>query len=211
MIDLYTWTTPNGRKASIMLEEVGLPYRVHPINLGKNEQMEAAFLAVSPNNKIPAIIDHDAPGGPLSVFESGAILTYLADKTGKLLAPSGAARWKALEWTFWQVGGPGPMLGQLNYFAARAPEKTPAAIARFTEEGRRLLGVMEHRLAAEPYLAGADYSIADVATYSWTLAASTLIRNGAPDLWGDFPAIERWLAELGARPAVQRGMAVPVV
>ena len=125
MIDLYTWTTPNGRKASIMLEEIGLPYRVNPVNIAKDEQFDPHFLAISPNNKIPAIVDHDAPGGPQKVFESGAILVYLAEKTGKLLAPSGPERWAALEWTFWQVGGLGPMAGQYNYFAVRAEASGP--------------------------------------------------------------------------------------
>ena len=158
MITLYTWSTPNGRKISILLEELGLPYEVRPVNIGKDEQFDPAFLAIAPNNKIPAIVDHDAEGGPLSLFESGAILTYLADKTGRFLAPSGPARWRTLEWLFWQVGGLGPMLGQLGYFAGRAPEKLPLAIGRFSDEARRLLGVMETRLAASSYLGGADYT-----------------------------------------------------
>ena len=139
MIELYTWTTPNGRKASIMLEEIGLPYTVRPINLGKNEQFDPAFLKISPNNKIPAIVDEDAPGGPLAVFESGAILIYLAEKTGRLLAKEGAERYKALEWLNWQMGGIGPMFGQLGFFAVRSTDKAPLAITRFTEEGQRLL------------------------------------------------------------------------
>ena len=211
MIDLYTWTTPNGRKASIMLEEVGLPYAVKAINIGKDEQFSPEFLAVSPNNKIPAIVDHDAPGGPLAIFESGAILVYLAEKTGQLLAASGPARYKALEWTFWQMGGLGPMLGQLAYFAVRAKEKSPDAIDRFTTESARLFKVMEGRLRDHPYLAGEAYSIADIACYGWTFAASNLLRQAAPAAWGDNPSIERWLADLGAREAVKRGMAVPKV
>ncbi len=138
MIELYTWTTPNGRKASIMLEEIGLPYTVRPINLGKNEQFDPAFLKISPNNKIPAIVDEEAPGGPLAVFESGAILIYLAEKTGRLLAKQGAERYKALEWLNWQMGGIGPMFGQLGFFAVRSTDKAPLAITRFTEEGQRL-------------------------------------------------------------------------
>jgi GST-like protein len=211
MITLYTWTTPNGRKASIMLEEVGLEYEVKPINIGKDEQFSPEFLAVGPNNKIPAIVDHDAPGGPLSVFESGAILVYLAEKTGKLLPASGAARYKALEWTFWQMGGLGPMLGQLGFFVMRSKDKPPEAIERFTTEAARLFAVMEKRLKEVPYLAGDDYSIADIACYSWTLAASTMLKQGAPGAWGDNPSIERWLKTLGERPAVVRGSAIPKV
>jgi GSH-dependent disulfide-bond oxidoreductase len=211
MITLYTWTTPNGRKASIALEEMGLDYEVKPINIGKDEQFSPEFLKVGPNNKIPAIVDHDAPGGPLSVFESGAILVYLAEKSGKLLAPSGPARYAALEWTFWQMGGLGPMLGQLGFFLMRSKEKSPEAIERFTTETHRLFSVMEARLKDNTYLAGADYSIADIACYAWTFAASTLLRQGAPGAWGDFPSIERWLAAVGDRPAVKRGMAIPQV
>jgi len=211
MIDLYTWTTPNGRKASIMLEEIGLPYTVKAVNIGKDEQFSPEFLAVAPNNKIPAIVDHDATGGPLAVFESGAILVYLAEKTGKLLPASGPGRYKALEWTFWQMGGLGPMLGQLAYFAVRATEKSPDAIDRFTKESARLFGVMEGRLSAEPYLAGEDYSIADIACYGWTFAASAMLSKAAPAAWGDNPSIERWLKTVGEREAVKRGMAIPQV
>ena len=211
MITLYTWTTPNGRKASIALEELGLTYEVRPVNIGKNEQFSPEFLRVSPNNKIPAIVDQDAEGGPLAVFESGAILTYLAEKTGKLLAPSGPARFKALEWLYWQVGGLGPMLGQLGYFAVRATEKSPPAIGRFTEEADRLLGVMDKRLAEAEYLAGADYSIADIATYPWTLAATTFLGEVLADSLKTKPAVHRWLKTVGDRPAVKRGMEIPKV
>lgn len=211
MITLYTWTTPNGRKASIMLEELGLPYEVKAVNIGKDEQFAPEFLAVAPNNKIPAIVDHDAEGGPLAIFESGAILVYLAEKTGQLLAPKGAARYKALEWTFWQMGGLGPMLGQLGFFVMRSKDKPPEAIERFTTESARLFGVMDKRLSETPYLAGDDYSIADIACYAWTLGAFTMLRQAAPAAWGERPAIERWLKTVGERPAVQRGMAVPVV
>lgn len=209
MITLYTWTTPNGRKISIALEELGLPYEVAPVNIGKDEQFAPAFLAVSPNNKIPAIVDHDAEGGPLSVFESGAILTYLAEKTGRLLAPSGPARYKALEWLHWQMGGLGPMLGQLGFFAVRSTEKAPLAIKRFTEESDRLLGVMDRRLAASPYLAGDDYSIADIAAYPWTLAATTFLKDALAESLPGKTNVAAWLGRVGARPAVERGMAVP--
>ncbi|WP_395445133.1 glutathione S-transferase family protein [Caulobacter sp. UC70_42] len=211
MIDLYTWTTPNGRKASIMLEEVGLLYRVHPVNIGKDEQFDPKFLAISPNNKIPAIVDHDASGGPQTVFESGAILVYLAEKTGKLLAPSGPERWAALEWTFWQVGGLGPMAGQYNYFALRADEKIPAAINRFGDEVTRLLGVMDRRLNDHPWLAGEHFSIADIASYAWTKAILAALAKAEPDREPGVPAVEAWLQAVGDRPAVQRGMAVPQV
>jgi len=211
MIDLYTWTTPNGRKASIMLEEVGLPYRVHPVNIGKDEQFDPRFLAISPNNKIPAIVDHDASGGPQTVFESGAILVYLAEKTGKLLAPSGPERWAALEWSFWQVGGLGPMSGQYKYFALRAEEKLPAAINRFGEEVTRLLGVMDRRLNDHPWLAGEHFSIADIASYAWTKAILAAFAEAEPDREPGVPAVEAWVQAVGDRPAVQRGMAVPQV
>ena len=209
MIDLYTWTTPNGRKASIMLEEIGASYAVHPVNLGKNEQFDPKYLAISPNNKIPAIVDRDAPGGPLSLFESGAILTYLADKSGKLLAREGAGRYKALEWLNWQMGGLGPMLAQLGFFAVRSPEKAPLAIKRFTEEAERLIGVAEKRLSEAAYLAGDDYTIADVAAYPWMFAATTFLSPVLAPCLATKPAIARWLGAVGARPAVQRGMAIP--
>jgi GST-like protein len=211
MITLYTWTTPNGRKISIALEEMRLEYEVRPVDITAKQQFQPAFLAVSPNNKIPAIVDHDAPAGPLSVFESGAILVYLAEKSGKFLPSSGSARAKVLAWLFWQVGGIGPMLGQLNYFAMRAPERLPLAIDRFRDEALRLLGVMETRLAAVPYLGGGDYSIADMATYTWVSAALGVVRRAAGEAMPALPSVDRWIAELAARPAVQRGMAVPEV
>ncbi|MGD0564483.1 MAG: glutathione S-transferase N-terminal domain-containing protein [Roseiarcus sp.] len=209
MIDLYTWGTPNGRKASIMLEELGLAYAVHPVNIGRDEQFDPKFLAISPNNKIPAIVDSDGPGGPLSLFESGAILTYLAEKTGRFLAPNGAARYKALEWLYWQVGGLGPMFGQLGFFAVRSTEKAPLAIERFTDEAERLLGVMELRLSEAAYLAGDDYSIADIASYPWALAATTYLAPALGEVVKEKPEFQRWLKNVGARPAVQRGMAIP--
>lgn len=211
MLNLYTWTTPNGRKPLILLEELGAPYVAHAVNIGKNEQFTPQFLAISPNNKIPALVDDAAPGGALTIMESGAILTYLAEKSGRFLAPSGPERYRALEWLHWQIGSLGPMLGQLGYFAKRADEKTPAAIARFTEEGERLLGVIERQLAQSPYLAGNAYSIADIAAYPWMLAATTFLKEPLAQGLADKPAIQRWLQELGARPAVQRGMQVPQV
>ena len=209
MITLYTWTTPNGRKVPIMLEELGWQYEVRTVNLGKDEQHAPDFLKISPNNKIPAIVDHDAEGGPLSIFESGAILTYLAEKSGRLLAPAGPDRYTALAWLQWQIGSLGPMLGQLGYFAKRAEEQTPAAIARFTEECERLLGVMERRLAESAYLGGNAYSIADIAAYPWTVAATTFLQEPLARGLADKEAIRRWLQVVGERPAVQRGMQVP--
>jgi GSH-dependent disulfide-bond oxidoreductase len=209
MIQLYTWGTPNGRKVSIALEELGLPYTVHPVNIGKDEQFAPDFLRVAPNNKIPAIVDEDAPGGPLALFESGAILTYLAEKTGRLLAPSGPERYAALQWLHWQMGGLGPMLGQLGFFAVRSKEKAPLAIERFTTESARLLGVMETRLREAPYLGGDDYTIADIACYAWTLAATTFLKDALGEKLDGKEAIFAWLDKVGARPAVQRGMAVP--
>ncbi|MDO8287917.1 MAG: glutathione S-transferase N-terminal domain-containing protein [Parvibaculum sp.] len=209
MIDLYTWTTPNGRKASIMLEECGLPYTVHPVNIGKDEQFAPAFLKISPNNRIPAIVDHDAEDGPLSVFESGAILIYLAEKTGKFLAPKGAQRAKALEWLMWQMGGVGPMLGQLSHFM-NAPEKIPYAINRYQNEAARLMGILDKRLGEAAYLGG-DYSIADIITYPWIAPAFELIAKAKPDVVGEGANVRRWLKAVGERPAVVRGMAIPKV
>jgi GST-like protein len=211
MITLHTWTTPNGRKISILLEELGVPYEVRAVDIGKNEQFSPEFLKVSPNNKIPAIVDDEAEGGALSIFESGAILQYLADKHGRFLAPSGAARWKTLEWLNWQIGGLGPMLGQLGFFAVRSKEKAPLAISRFTEEADRLLGVMDRQLAQHTYLAGEDYTIADIACYAWTLGTTTMMKDVLAESHASKPNIRRWLDAVGARPAVQRGMAVPQV
>jgi GSH-dependent disulfide-bond oxidoreductase len=210
MITLYTWTTPNGRKISIALEEMGLEYEVKPVNIGKAEQDAADFRAISPNGKIPAIVDHDAPGGPITLFESGAILIHLAERTGKFLPASGKPRAATLEWLFWQVAGVGPMFGQLGYFAMRAPEKIPPAIDRFRDETLRLLGVMDKRLQAAPYLGG-EYSIADMATYPWIKAASTLMQPLLGEEFAKFTAVERWLKDVGNRPAVLAGMAVPNV
>ncbi|HEU4969900.1 glutathione S-transferase N-terminal domain-containing protein [Sphingomonas sp.] len=207
MITLYTWKTPNGRKPAIMLEELGWDYRVKGIDIGKDEQFAPDFLKVSPNNKIPAIVDDESEGGPLSIFESGAILTYLAERSGRFLAPSGHARFKALEWLYWQVGGLGPMLGQLGYFANRAPEQLPLAIDRFKDECGRLIRVMNGRLADADYLAG-DYSIADIACYPWMIAATTMLKVPLAGALEHAPAVQSWLDRVGERPAVQRGMAV---
>lgn len=206
MIDLYTFPTPNGRKISIMLEELGLPYKVHTVDITKNEQFAPEFLKISPNNKIPAIVDHEGPGGqPISVFESGAILIYLAQKTRSALLPADPRGFtRVMEWLFFQMASVGPMFGQMNHFVTFAKEKIPYAIERYTTESKRILGVMEKQLSAHPYLAGADYSIADIATYAWTLAADRVLGG-----LGDFPNVQRWLEVLGNRPAVERGMRVP--
>lgn len=211
MIQFYTYTTPNGRKISIMLEELGIPYQVNVVNISNGEQFEPKFLKVSPNNKIPAIVDEAANG--LTVFESGAILTYLAEKYGQFLPASGEARYKTLEWLHWQIGGVGPMFGQLGYFTVYAKEKIPQAIARYTSEAERLLTVMDRRLTDNAYLAGEAYSIADMAAYPWLVNAQEGAFLGASlgAVLAEKPAVLRWLDEVGARPAVQRGMVVPVL
>lgn len=211
MIQFYTYTTPNGRKISIMLEELGIPYQVNVVNISNGEQFEADFLKVSPNNKIPAIVDQGANG--LAVFESGAILTYLAETYGQFLPASGEARYKTLEWLHWQIGGVGPMFGQLGYFTVYAKEKIPQAIARYTSEAERLLTVMDRRLTDNAYLAGEAYSIADMAAYPWLVNAQEGAFLGASlgAVLAEKPAVLRWLDEVGARPAVQRGMVVPVL
>ncbi len=203
MIDLYYWTTPNGHKITIFLEETGLPYKITPINIGKGEQFKPDFLAVSPNNRIPAIVDH-APadkGKPISIFESGAILLYLADKTGKLIAKDLRGRNDTTQWLFWQMGNLGPMAGQVNHFAHYAVEKLPYAIERYTKEVNRLFGVMNKRLADREYLAGA-YSIADIACYPWVVPWERQGQNIA-----DFPHLKRWLESIAARDAVKRAYA----
>jgi GST-like protein len=204
MIDLYTWTTPNGRKVSIMLEELALPYRVHAINIGKDDQFKPDYLKINPNGKIPSIVDPDGPDGkPIAMMESGAILVYLADKTGKLLAKSGRPRYDALQWLMFQMGGVGPMFGQTHHFLRAAKEQVPYAIERYSKETRRLYGVLDGHLEDHAYLAD-DYSIADIATYPWV----------ARHEWhkvelGDFPAVKRWYDAISARPAVKKGMDVP--
>lgn len=204
MIDLYTWKTPNGRKASIMLEEIQLPYTVHPVNINNNEQFTPEFLKISPNNKIPAIVDQDGPDKkPLSIFESGAILIYLAEKAGKLLPTSGKNRAATLEWLFWQIGGVGPMFGQLNHFMNAAPESISYAIERYSSEVKRLLKVMNTRLNDAEYLAE-EYSIADIAIFPWI----TLLKRYSLSL-DDYQNIKRWHDAIAARPAVQKGMLIP--
>ncbi len=211
MITLYTWTTPNGRKPAIMLEELGVPYQISTVDIGKDEQFAPSFLAVSPNNKIPAIVDEDAEGGPLAIFESGAILTYLAEKHGRFLHASGPTRYKTLEWLHWQIAGLGPMLGQLGFFGVRSKDKSPLAIDRFVEESDRLLSVMDKQLAGNTYLAGDEYTIADIACYPWTIAATITLKDVLAESLATKPAVHRWLKTVGERPAVQRGMAVPKV
>jgi GST-like protein len=204
MIDLYTWSTPNGRKVSIMLEECGLPYKVHPINIGKGEQFTPEFLAINPNNRIPAIVDADGPGGPLRLFESGAILIYLAEKMGRLLPQDARARIITIQWLMFQMGNVGPMFGQAHHFIRNAKEQVPYGIKRYTDETRRLYGVMQKRLSEAEYLAGTEYTIADIATYPWVARHEW----HKVDL-NDFPAVKRWYDRIAARPAVVKGMAVP--
>ncbi len=209
MLVLHTWPTPNGKKVPILLEELGLAYELHFVDISKDEQFEPSFLAISPNNKIPALIDRGAEGGPLSIFESGAILEYLADRHGgAFLAASGHARWKTMEWLYWQVGSLGPMLGQLGFFGVRSKEKAPLAIDRFAQEATRLLGVLDRRLGEARYLAGDDYTIADIACYPWMVGATTIMKDVLAEALADKEAITRWMADLAARPAVQRGMAI---
>jgi GST-like protein len=204
-IDLYFWPTPNGYKASIMLEETGLPYTVRPVNIGKGDQFKPDFLKISPNNRMPAIVDREGPGGqPISVFESGAILQYLGRKTGQFYPKDERARVAVEEWLFWQVGGLGPMAGQVHHFRNYAPEKIPYAINRYVNEANRLYGVMEKRLADRDYLAG-EYSIADMACVGWTKGWENQGQDPK-----QFPNVQRWLDRVMARPAVQRGFAVKV-
>ncbi len=210
MIDLYTWTTPNGRKASVMVEECELVYDVHPVNISVGEQFTPEFLAVSPNNKIPAIRDR-APGrDPVTLFESGAILIYLAEKTGKFLPAQEPARGEVLQWLMWQMGGFGPMLGQANHFANAAPEQIPYAIDRYISEAARLYKVLDDQLAKGEFVAG-DYSIADMAIYPWAAVSADLILSAKPEVTGEGAHVRRWLETVKARPAVARGMAVPKV
>ncbi|MEB2534367.1 glutathione binding-like protein [Burkholderia sp. BCCIQ04A] len=204
MIDVYSWATPNGHKVHIMLEETGLAYRAHPVDIGAGDQFEPAFLKISPNNKIPAIVDPDGPGGqPISLFESGAILIYLAEKTGKFLPTDQAARYATLEWLMFQMGGVGPMLGQAHHFRLYAPEKIEYAVNRYTNEAKRLYNVMEKRLGESEYLAGDTYTIADIATFPWTRSW----RNQGIEL-DALPNVKRWHEAIAARPAVQRGVEV---
>ena len=208
MIDLYTWKTPNGRKASIMLEEIGVPYRVVPVDLGSGAQHGPQFVALNPNGRIPVLVDQDAPGGPLTIIESGAILMYLAEKTGLLVPSDVRGRSETMQWLMFQMAGIGPMLGQANWFANSAPEKIPYAIQRYVNESARLFGVLDVRLAGREYLAG-PYSIADVATYPWVAVAWPIFTAMMPDTVGKLGQLAAWLERVGARPAVERGMNVP--
>ncbi len=205
MIDLYYWPTPNGHKITLFLEEAGLPYRIHPVDIGTGAQFEPDFLAISPNNKMPAIVDTEPadPGAPVSVFESGAILLYLAEKTGRFLPADPRGRITTLEWLFWQMAGLGPMTGQYGHFNVYAPEKIPYAIERYTREVRRLLGVLDARLAGRAFIAGDDYTIADMAAYPWIDAYDSAPLDMAP-----FPEVRRWHAAIAARPATQRAYAL---
>jgi len=209
MITLYAFATPNCQKISIALEELGLAYEVKVIDIRKNEQNAPDFLKISPNNKVPAIVDHDSPGEPMPLFESGAILTYLGERTGRLLPPSGAARYRTLEWLHWQIGGLGPTFGQLGAFGVFMPEKIPAVIQRFHKEADRLLGVMERRLSESAYLGGGDYSIADIAAFPWANVTRGLLAELLGDTVASKPALRAWLDTIATRPAVLRGMAVP--
>ena len=204
MIEVFTWPTPNGHKIHVMLEECGLPYRATPVNIGAGDQFKTEFLAISPNNKIPAITDPDGPDGkPISLFESGAILVYLAAKTGKFMPGTDRERFEVLQWVMFQMGGVGPMLGQAHHFRIYAPEKVPYAIDRYSNEAKRLYSVIDKRLAQSRYLGGKDYSIADIATFPWLRSW----QNQGVTL-SNYPHLEQWFNEIDARPAVQRGLKV---
>jgi GST-like protein len=206
MIDVYTWPTPNGQKVHIMLEECGLPYAVHAVDIGAGEQFTPAFLEISPNNRIPAIVDPDGPDGePISLFESGAILVYLAGKTGRFMPKSTRGRYKVLEWVMWQMGGVGPMFGQANHFVRYAPEKLPYAIERYTNEVKRLARVLDKQLGRTgEYAAGPEYSIADIAIFPWIRSA----RNSSLLDLDETPNLARWFKAIEARPAVRKGLDV---
>ncbi len=205
MIDLYTWSTPNGRKVSIMLEECGIAYRLHRIDIGKGDQFSPQFVALNPNSKIPAIVDSQGPDGkPITLFESGAILVYLAGKTGRFLPPSVRGKYEALQWLMFQMGGVGPMFGQTHHFLRAAKEPVPYGIERYTKETRRLYGVMDRHLGEAPFLAAGEYTIADIATYPWVAR----FEWHKVDL-AEFPNVKRWFDAISRRSAVARGMAVP--
>jgi GST-like protein len=205
MIDLYYWTTPNGHKISLFLEEAGLPYRIHPIDIGKDEQFQPHFLKISPNNRIPAIVDNQPAdsGEPLSLFESGAILLYLAEKIGRFIPQDLRGRQECLQWLFWQMGGLGPMAGQNHHFNRFAPEKLPYAIQRYLKETARLYGVLDKRLADRVFVAGDEYSIADMAIYPWIDRHVWQEQN-----LDDFPNLKRWYLDIQARPATVRAYAL---
>jgi GST-like protein len=213
MIDVYYWPTPNGWKVTIMLEECGLEYRILPVDIGGGDQFKPEFLRISPNNRMPAIVDHDPPGGgaPISIFESGAILEYLADKTGKFLPKAPAGRYKVLQWVHWQMANLGPMMGNANHFKnyakniASDPKQLEYGTKRFVGEVDRLCGVMDAQLSVNRYLAGADYSIADIITWPWAFLLGRMIDE---TVWTTFPNLKRWVDEVGARPAVQKGRQV---
>ncbi len=201
MIDLYYWTTPNGHKVSLFLEEAGLPYEVHPVNIGQGEQFKPDFLKIAPNNRIPAIVDHSPTdgGAPISLFESGAILLYLAEKTGQFIPKDLRGRQEALQWLFWQMGGLGPMAGQNHHFSQFAPEKIPYAIKRYVDETARLYGVLDRRLADRAFVAGEDYSIADMAIYPWIVS-----HKWQSQRLEDFPHVQRWFNSIKERSATVR-------
>ena len=204
MFEVYSWPTPNGHKVHIMLEECGLPYRAHPVNIGTGDQFKPDFLAISPNNKIPAITDPDGPDGqPIHLFESGAILLYLAAKTGRFLPDDVTAKYEVLQWLMFQMGGVGPMLGQAHHFRIYAPQKIPYAVERYTNEAHRLYGVMNKRLAKSTYIGGPEYSIADIAIFPWLRSWKN---QGIS--WDHFPHLKGWFDEVAARPAVKRGVEV---
>ncbi|MCO6440202.1 MAG: glutathione S-transferase N-terminal domain-containing protein [Nitrococcus mobilis] len=204
MIDVYSWSTPNGHKVHIALEELALDYRIHPVNIGKGDQFEAEFLRISPNNKIPAIVDRQGPGDePFSLFESGAILIYLAEKTGRLLPRQPRGRYRTLEWLMFQMGNLGPMLGQAHHFRQYAPERIDYAINRYTNETTRLYRVLDQRLGEETFLAGPEYTIADIAVFPWIRPYE---RQGQ-DL-SEHPNLKRWFDIIAQRPAVERGLGV---
>lgn len=213
MIDVHYWPTPNGWKVTIMLEECGLPYKVIPVDIGGGDQFKAEFLRISPNNRMPAIVDHDPLGGgePLALFESGAILEYLADKTGKFLPKAGHDRYRVLQWVHWQMANLGPMMGNANHFKnygkniANDPKQLEYGTKRFVGEVDRLSGVMDAQLSANQFLAGADYTIADIITWPWAMAIGRLIDES---MWQKFSNLKRWVDEVGARDAVQKGFAV---
>jgi GST-like protein len=204
VIDLHYWTTPNGHKVTMFLEEAGLPYRIIPVNISAGEQFNPDFLSIAPNNRIPAIVDHDVAGGAVSLFESGAILLYLADKIGRFIPPAAQVQPRAevLQWLFWQMGGLGPMAGQNHHFSQYAPEKIPYAINRYVNETNRLYGVLNKRLADRELMAGGDYTIADMATYPWIVPHE---RQGQK--LEDFPHLKRWFEAVRARPATERAYA----
>ena len=204
MIDVYSWATPNGHKVHIMLEECGLPYQVHAVNIGSGDQFKPDFLKISPNNKIPAIVDSQGPDGrPISLFESGAILIYLASKTNLFLPSGDRDKYEMLQWLMFQMGGVGPMLGQAHHFRIYAPEKIDYAINRYTNEAKRLYGVMDKQLATHQFIAGDSYTIADIAIFPWLRSW----QNQGID-WADYPHLKKWFDAIAARPAVQRGVAV---